>query len=218
MTKFLSSSITGQQANDYKSIEEYYDNSARHKSGVDYDYIGAIEKALGIKPIEQTNNTIRFYFLPSFKPEKIYEINLSETNQITKYQSVKGKIWDDLFDKKFDENGMLISGRLKKTEEYVPSVKVQSVSVKNTFVYKYILSLHNDFKMDTMRCIRIKDILVLDGVSIEVHLNINAIVNKFEFTERKYMDTRYNKIIHLVNRKLPALFFIKHPTDLLKKL
>lgn len=76
----------------------------------------------------------------------------------------------------------------------------------NNDIYQFSLSLFEDIGLDSLRCIRYKDIISLDGVGIEIHLNWKNAINRIEYQEARYKDERYNKITDLIKTKIASLF------------
>lgn len=186
--------------------EEYYNYDKRQKLGEGFDYVAAINRALKIKPIEEKKGVIRLYYLPSFHKETVYEIDLKEEGKIVRFSPVERMVWTDLYDFNISEKGDTVGGRIKRLDEYVPKVSSDIDTVVNHDVYDFSVALLRGIGIDTMKCIQYKNIMMLDGVGIELHLNWEDKINRIEYREARYRDDRYNQITSLIKTKMAGLF------------
>jgi len=182
--------------------EEYYNYSAQKELENGYDYTGAIDKAFGFKPINEENNNIRIYYLPSFENEWVIIIDKNIPDQIIRFTAEKGMVWADLHDFSINENGDTVGGTVLKTNDYTPTLKPMVDTIFNHDLYQQTLKIFNEINIEEMDCIRYKDAMMLDGVGIEVHLNLNDKVNRFKYHKVRYHDSRYNKITDLIIKEL----------------
>lgn len=186
--------------------EEYYSYDKRQRLGEGFDYVSAINRALKIKPIEEKAEVIRLYYLSSFQKEIVYEIYLKDKGKIVRFSPVENMIWTDLHDFTISEEGDTVGGRIKRLDEYNPKVSSDADTVVNNDVYNFAVALLRGIGIDTMKCIQYKDIMMLDGIGIKVHLNWSNKINRIEYREARYRDERYNKITDLIKTKMVNLF------------
>jgi hypothetical protein len=187
--------------------EEYYHYNEKEPLLKGFDYIAAINRALGISPIEENAGVIRLYYLASFEKEYVYEINLKNAGKVIRFAPVEGMVWTDLWEFDTNTEGDTTGGRIKKINEYNPTVLADVDTLVNDSAYRFALSLFESIGIDSLRCIRYKDIMMNDGVEIEVQLNLKNVVHKIEYYEARYKDERYNKITDLIKTKIAGLFY-----------
>lgn len=186
--------------------EEYYSYDKRFRIGDDFDYCKAINKAFHLKSIEQMDSTLRIYFLPSFNLEIVYELNFKHRLQLFRYKSKSKSVWEDLQKLFKNSKGQETRGIVKQISEYTPSISFQIDSLSDSTLLTPLFERISSFGIDTMKCIRYKDIMTLDGTGFEIHINTGNLVNKIEFQESNYFDSRYVWIIDFIEKKMAGQF------------
>ncbi len=144
------------------------------------------------EPIEITQDSvIRVLKIPSFEREELYKL-LKDGEWKLLIMRPDSSIWNDIWIRYYDEKGNPGGGRIKKLENYLPSVSIDTVIVEegiNNFLINAKAANYLNLKS-----IRHKGLMMRDGIGYELEIKFGNESNYICWSKSNYDDKKYEEI------------------------